>query len=163
MELLYTGTNTLASELECAELLMDVVPLVMRRIRMEMRSQQMPRLSVPQLRALIYLNANAGASLSELADHVGLELPSMSKVVDALVIRGLVIRRTLANDRRYISLRLSAHGVAELKRARRITEAHLAEALAVLSSAQQARIVEALQALRPVFAPGRAAVVEEGR
>ena len=84
----------------------------------------------------------------------------MSKAVDVLVTRGLVIRRVLPDDRRYISLRLSARGLAELKRARRITEAHLAEALAVLSSAQQARIVEALQALRLVFAPERAAAAE---
>jgi len=160
---LHKETDGLAPELECAALLIDVVPLVMRRIRMEMRSQRMPSLSVPQLRALIYLNGNEGASLSELANHVGLKLPSMSKAVDVLVRQGLVIRRALPDDRRYASLRLSAHGLAELKRARRITEAHLAEALAVLSPAQQARVVEALQALRPVFAPERAAAAEEGR
>ncbi|MCX5999878.1 MAG: hypothetical protein NTU41_09910, partial [Chloroflexi bacterium] len=67
-------------ELECAALLMDVVPLVMRRIRMEMRRQGMPGLSVPQLRALIYLYRNEGASHSELAEHIGLGLPSMSKM-----------------------------------------------------------------------------------
>ena len=142
---------------------MDVVPLVMRRIRMEMRSQRMPSLSVPQFRALIYLRANEGASLSELADHVGLELPSTSKAVDALVVRGLVVRRVLPDDRRYVSLRLSARGQVQLERARRIAEAHLMEALAVLSSAQQARIVESLQALRLVFAPERPAAAEEGR
>lgn len=153
----------LAPDVECAALLMDVVPLVMHRIRMEMRSQRMPSLSVPQLRALIYLYRNEGASLSELAENVGLELPSMSKAVDVLVTRGLVARRDLVADRRYISLRLSTRGLAELKRARRITEGHLTEALAVLSSAQQAKIVEALQALRLVFAPERAAAAEESR
>ncbi len=153
----------LAPDVECAALLMDVVPLVMHRIRMEMRSQRMPSLSVPQLRALIYLDRNEGASLSELAEHIGLELPSMSKTVDALVARGLVVRRVLPADRRYISLRLSARGLAELKRARRITETHLMEALAVLSSAQQAKIVEALQELRLVFAPERVAAAEEGQ
>jgi len=160
---LHRETDVLSPQVECATLLMDVVPLVMRRIRMEMRSQRMPSLSVPQLRALIYLRANEGASLSELADHVGLELPSMSKAVDALVVRGLLVRRELVADRRYISLRLSAHGQVQLERARRIAEAHLMEALEVLSSTQQAKIVESLQALRHVFAPERAAVAEEGR
>jgi MarR family transcriptional regulator for hemolysin len=144
-------------------LLMDVVPLAMHRIRMEMRRQRMPSLSVPQLRALIYLYRNEGASLSGLAEHIGLELPSMSKAVDVLVTRGLVVRRVLPADRRYISLRLSARGLAELKRARRITETRLMEALALLSSAQQAKIVEALQALRLVFAPESAAAPKEGR
>ena len=163
MKLLHIETDVLAPDVECAALLMDVVPLVMHRIRMEMRSQRMPSLSVPQLRALIYLHRNEGASLSELAEHIGLELPSMSKAVDVLVTRGWVVRRVLPADRRYISLRLSTRGLAELKRARRIAEAHLMEALAVLSSAQQAKIAEALQALRLVFAPERAAAAEEGR
>ena len=163
MKLLHKETDVLAPDVECAALLMDVVPLVMHRIRMEMRSQRMPSLSVPQLRALIYLYRNEGASLSELAEHIGLELPSMSKAVDVLVTRGWVVRRVLPADRRYISLRLSTRGLAELKRARRIAEAHLMEALAVLSSAQQAKIVEALQALRLVFAPERAAAAGEGR
>ena len=60
MKPLHKETDGLAPELECAALLMDVVPLVMRRIRMEMRSQRMPSLSVPQLRALIYLYRKRG-------------------------------------------------------------------------------------------------------
>jgi len=139
--------------LESAALLMEVIPRVMQRIRMEMRSHRTPGLSVPELRTLIYLYRNEGVSLSEVAEHIGLKLPSMSKTVEALVARKLVIRRALANDRRYISLRLSAHGLAELRRTRRITEARLAEALSVLLPEQQARVVEALKLLGQVFAP----------
>jgi len=147
------ATNAPDPKLECAVAIMEVIPVVMRRIRMEMRSQRMPSLSVPQLRALIHLYRNEGASLSEVADHVGLELPSMSKVIDVLVGRGLVIRRVSASDRRYANLRLSARGRTELMRARCTTEAHLAEALNALSPAQQAGIVKALEALHQVFAP----------
>jgi DNA-binding MarR family transcriptional regulator len=132
---------------------MEVVPRVMQHIRREMRSHRTPGLSVPELRTLVYLYRNEGASLSEVAEHIGLKLPSMSKTVEALVARKLVIRRALANDRRYISLRLSAHGLAELRRTRRITEARLAEALSVLLPEQQARVVEALKLLGQVFAP----------
>jgi len=142
-----------SSELEGAALLMEVVPRVMQRIRMEMRSHRAPGLSVPELRTLIYLYRNEGVSLSEVAEHIGLKLPSMSKTVDALVARKLVIRRALAHDRRYMSLRLSAHGLAELRRTRRITEARLAEALSVLLPEQQAGVVEALKMLGQVFAP----------
>jgi len=142
-----------SSELEGAALLMEVVPRVMQRIRMEMRSHRAPGLSVPELRTLIYLYRNEGVSLSEVAEHIGLKLPSMSKTIDALVARKLVIRRALANDRRYISLRLSAHGLAELRRTRRSTEARLAEALSVLLPEQQARVIEALKMLGQVFAP----------
>lgn len=163
MKQLYKETNISALEFECAALLMDVVPLVMHRIRMETRSHGMPGLSVPQLRTLIHLYRNEGASLSEVADHIGLKLPSMSKTIDALVTRRLVIRRVLSNDRRRISLKLSTHGLAELRRTRQSTEARLAEVLAVLAPAQQARIVEALQTLGPVFALEKTPASEKGR
>jgi DNA-binding MarR family transcriptional regulator len=152
-----------ASELECAALLVETVPRVMHCIRMEMRRHRTSGLSVPQLRTLIYLYRNEGVSLSELADRIGLKLPSMSKTIDALVARRLVIRRALPDDRRCISLRLSAHGLAELRRTRHVTEAHLAEALAVLQPAQQARVKEALQILAQVFAPEMVSHTEEGR
>jgi DNA-binding MarR family transcriptional regulator len=163
MKLLHKEINALATDLECAALLMDVVPLVMQRIRTEMRSHRMRGLSVPQFRALIFLYRNDGASLSQVADHIGLKLPTASKMVDALVARGLLIRRVLPNDRRCISLKLSSRGLAKLRRTRRIAEAHLAEMLERLSPAQQARIVEALQALWPAFAPEKGAAAEEGR
>jgi DNA-binding MarR family transcriptional regulator len=153
MQPLNDETNESIPKLECAAEIMDVIPVVMRRIRMEMRSQRMPNVSVPQLRALIYLYRNEGASLSGVADHVGLELPSMSKTIDALVGRGLVIRRVSPSDRRCASLRLSARGRAELKRARSTTEAHLAQALSALTPGQQGAIIEALEDLRRVFAP----------
>ncbi len=125
----------------------------MRRIRTEMRSQRMPNLSIPQFRALIYLHRNEGASLSDVADRLGIMLPSMSKAIDALVGRGLVIRRVSPADRRYASLRLSARGQSELRRARSITEANLAQALSALSPAQQAEVVQGLRAMSQVFAP----------
>jgi MarR family transcriptional regulator for hemolysin len=162
MKQLQKETN-MNSELECAALLMEVVPRVMHRIRVEMRSHRTPGLSVPQLRTLIYLYQKDGASLSEVADHIGLKLPSKSKTIDALVDRKLVIRRALANDRRYISLRLSAHGIAELRRTRRVTEARLAETLAVLPIEQQDRIIEALKMLGQVFAPDMVPENKEGR
>ena len=163
MQPLTEATNAPDPKLECAAAVMDVVPAVMRCIRAEMRSQRMPNLSIPQFRALIYLYGNEGASLSEVADHVGIELPSMSRTIDALVGRGLVIRRVSEADRRYASLRLSARGQAELKRARSTTEAHLAEALDALSPAQQAGIVEALGELRQVFAPEGAAAARKAQ
>lgn len=153
MKQLKRESNISPSELEGAALLMEVVPRVMQRIRMEMRSHRTPGLSVPELRTLLYLYRNEGVSLSEVAEHIGFKLPSMSKTIDALVARKLVIRRALAHDRRYISLRLSAHGLAELRRTRRITEARLAEALSVLLPEQQARVVEALKMLGQVFTP----------
>jgi MarR family transcriptional regulator for hemolysin len=140
-----------ASPAECAREMLDTVPLIMRTIRSEMRSHRTPDLTVPQFRTLAFLRRHAGASLSEAAEHMGLTLPSMSRIVDGLVGRQLVVRQTPPADRRRISLALTASGQETLQLARRATQACLAEALMTLSEAQRVSVIEAMQMLRPLF------------
>ena len=137
---------------DCAREVLDVVPLVMRVLRAEMRAQRGPELSVPHFRVLGYLGNNEGASLSEVADYVGLRLPSMSTLVDGLVTRGLVSRVAAATDRRRLALCLTAHGRATLNAARRATQARLAKQLTTLPPEQQATVAAAMEALRALFA-----------
>ena len=63
---------------QCAREILDVIPLVMRTIRAEMRRARGADLSVPMFRALNYVGGAEGASLSEVAAHLGVTLPSMS-------------------------------------------------------------------------------------
>ena len=65
-----------ASASDCAAHLLEIVPAVMRTIRGQMRSHSAAELSVVQFRALAFLNRRAGASLSDLAEHIGLSLPN---------------------------------------------------------------------------------------
>jgi MarR family transcriptional regulator for hemolysin len=131
--------------------MLDTVPLIMRTIRSEMRSHRTPDLTVPQFRALMFLRRHAGASLSEAAEHMGLTLPSMSRIVDGLVVRQLVVRQTPPEDRRRVSLALTGSGQEMLQLAHKATQACLAEALMTLSEAQRASIIEAMQMLHPLF------------
>jgi DNA-binding MarR family transcriptional regulator len=147
--------------MECAAILMDLVPIIMDLMRKEMHRSRSTGYSLPQFRTLVYLYRNKNASLSELADHIGLQLPSMSKTVDFLVTRKLVVRRPSPEDRRHISLRLSSRGIAELRKAQQNTEMRLAETLGVLTPSQQAIVVGALQILRPVFAREQSPEVRE--
>ena len=77
---------------ECARQLLDTTPQIMRFIRAEMRSHRGHDLSVPQFRTLTFVNRNPEGSLSHLADHLGLTLPSTSKLVDGLVNQKIIIR-----------------------------------------------------------------------
>ena len=144
---------------DCARQVLDVVPLVVRSIRSEMRRHRGADLSVPQLRALAFLSREAGASLSQVATHVGTTLPSMSKMVDGLVARGLVRRETSAQDRRRVTLTLSARGQDTLRASRARTQARFAEILAGLSVRDRAGVGRSMEALRRVFEapPGPAA------
>ena len=136
---------------DAASLIMEVVPLVMSYIRTEMRNQRLPGLSIPQFRSLIYLYRHEDASLSQVAEHLGLQLPTTSKTIDALVTRKLVIRSEYPEDRRRISLKLSATGLEELKRSRHITEARLIEKMNILTAEQQSGIAISLATLRTLF------------
>ncbi|MCL4303484.1 MAG: MarR family transcriptional regulator [Anaerolineae bacterium] len=137
----------------CAHEVLEVTPLIMRAIRAEMRRQRGFDLSVPQFRTLAYLNYYQGASLSDAAEFIGLTLPSMSKLVDGLVARQLVLRELAANDRRRVMLALTAAGQATFQAARAATQTFLAQRLAELPAEERAVVTEAMQILHPLFTP----------
>jgi MarR family transcriptional regulator for hemolysin len=135
----------------CAQEVLDVVPVVMRSIRAELRRHRAADLSVPQFRTLAFIDRNVDASLSDVAEHIGLTLPSISKIVDGLVTRKFVTRQTSATDRRRMTLALTARGQTALHASRAATRTCLAEDLATLSVRQREIIVQAMGILRPVF------------
>ncbi len=141
-----------STEEDCARAVLEVVPLVMRVIRTEMRQRRSAGMSVPQFRALLFLSRQPGASLTDVAEYLGLTLPSMSSMMEGLVERALVRRTPAAADRRRITLTLTPRGESSLAAARRATLAQLAQKLAALSPADQAAVARALHALRPLFA-----------
>lgn len=143
----------MASADDCARNVLEVVPLVVRTLRATMRRHRGPNLSVPQFRSLGYLSRETGASLSAVAEHVGLTLPSMSKMIDGLVARHLVDRGISTRDRRQVTLTLSPRGRATLRTARARAQAHLADMLSALSETERATVIRAMRVLRPVFEP----------
>ena len=134
-----------------AQQVLEVVPLVMRTIRGKLRKHRAADISVPQFRALGYINRNEGASLSDLADHIGLTLPSMSKLVDGLVIRKLVTRTAHSQDRRRMCLSLTAQGREELKASYKHTEKFLTGILSGLTEEELKTVSHAMRVLRGLF------------
>jgi DNA-binding MarR family transcriptional regulator len=149
MQLLDTAINSGPDE--CAREVLDVIPQVMRLIRGELREHREAELSVAQFRSLTFLDRHSGASLSELAEHIGLALPSMSKLVDGLVERGLVTRQEDAADRRRVVLCLTASGNECVRAAIEATQHYLSSRLALLTPEERATVVRAMGALRAVF------------
>ncbi len=143
------------SPYECAREMVDVVPLIMRTLVGEMRRHRTTDLSVPQFRTLAFLNRHEGACLSDVAEHIGLTLPSMSKMIDGLVARRLVLRHVHPTDRRRVTLALTERGGGALQVAREATRAFLAGRLATLPEPQLAAIVHVMGVLRPIFDGGR--------
>ena len=138
---------------ECARQVLETVPLVMRTVRAEMRRHRAADLSVPQFRTLTFLSRQAGASLSQVAEHIGLTLPSMSSLVEGLVERKLILRKTHSVDRRRVTLTLTARGQSVLEAAHGATQAALAKKLAALAPQDRTIVVQAMQAVHPIFEP----------
>lgn len=155
MQLLDNESNVLKAEDECVALVLETVPHVMGVFRAEMRKHKPADMSVPQFRTLIYLHKHHGVSLSEVAEHMGLTLPSASKLIDGLVKKIFVAREVSPEDRRRATLSLTAEGQAALQRVRHDALAQMASMLATLNEDERIVMTHAMRILQRVVTPGR--------
>jgi DNA-binding MarR family transcriptional regulator len=153
MQSLVLETITKTNPSDCSAQLIETVPIIMRRIRSEMRRRTMPGLSLPQFRTLGFLKSHPRASLSDVAAHLGLTLPSTSKLVQSMVARKVMIRRR-STDRRRVCLSLTHEGITALAAARMETRRQLAESLNSLTQEELSAVSAALHILNKVFSKG---------
>jgi DNA-binding MarR family transcriptional regulator len=137
----------------CARELLAGVPAVMWFLRHQVRSHRQRGLTVPQFRSLVFLVHHNNASLSEMAEHLVLSLPATSRMVEVLVKRGLMRRKTRATDRRHVSLSLTAQGRSAFRTAHEATQVALAERLRALPSREVLQVAGAMRILGRLFAP----------
>ena len=129
----------------------------MQVIRETMRAHRVPGLSVPQFRTLAMVYHNPDISLSEAAEHIGLGLPSASKLIDGLVARQFILRTEDAADRRCKRLRATAAGKKCFLSIHKHAEERLAGHLSSLPAGQAKLIVQAMDLLKHHLAPSGAA------
>jgi len=135
------------ASLACARQVLDAVPLLMREIRSEMRQSAPAALSVPSFRALIFAHMNPGGSVTELAVHLGVTLPTASVAVDKLTARGLMLAPREDSGQRRRTLYLSAQGERVVRRAMEHTVQALGARLQSLPSGQLENLQRGLAAL----------------
>lgn len=146
-----SNSSPAATAADCAREVLDVVPAVLRPIRQQMRSHRAAGLSIPQFRSLCFVERYDGASLSMVAEHLDLSLPTVSRMISGLVQRGYMQRKNSEDDRRHVALSLRARGQAIMRDARGATQRFLADKFADLSPEQREAMVVAMSALREVF------------
>jgi DNA-binding MarR family transcriptional regulator len=135
----------------CAREVMETVPLVMRYIRMEMRSRRAPSLSVHQFRVLTFLSRRPGAPLSSVAAHLGVTRSTASAMIDRLVRRKLVSRTAHPAERRSVVLTLTPTGARHHQQARESASARMAKVLAGLPAADLLQVTKGLTLLGSAF------------
>jgi len=124
----------------------------MRCIRANVRRHRGTDMSVPQFRTLAFIGRNKGAALSDVAAHLGLTLPSTSKLVEGLVTAKLVIREIDPTDRRYVVLALTPAGQRRYDTARKMARDFIAGKVAHLGLEQREGIFSAARTLKQIFA-----------
>lgn len=135
---------------KCAWALLSGVPAVNWFIRGKMRRHR-KGLSLPQFRTLFLVEREPSASLSLVADFLGSSLPTASRIVSKLVTKGLIQRSGCAEDRRQLSLKITARGQAVLSSAREGTQAELANEVERFTPEERFAICKAMEILKPVF------------
>ena len=95
--------------------------------------------------------STGACSLTDLALHQSVRLPTMSKSIALLVRRGWVERWTPEENRRQTMVRLTRDGRRVFAGMKRQAERHVALALAPLTAAERAQVHAGLRILRRVL------------
>ncbi|BDA74624.1 MarR family transcriptional regulator [Rivularia sp. IAM M-261] len=138
-------------EEKCAASVMDTIPLLMRFIRADMRENSAASLSIPQLRTLAFLKRNPGASLSELAEHLGVTCATASTTIERLVQRDFVQRADHPQERRRVVLNITDQGKQHFEQTQSQTRAHIKDILQDLTKEEITQIEQGLTLLKDVF------------
>jgi DNA-binding MarR family transcriptional regulator len=137
------------SALSAARKFWEVFPAVMRTIFAEARRGK-DNLTPQHFRILHVLSAR-DCSVSQLAQHQDVSLPTMSETVQTLVERGWLERANSEADRRVMHIGLTRKGQQVLASEHRRLMGLMADRLSRLSAAQVAQVEQGLTLLLDVF------------
>jgi DNA-binding MarR family transcriptional regulator len=132
-----------------ARQILEVIPLVMRTVASQVRRSEHV-LAAPHFR-LLWMLSRRSFTLSELADHQSVSLPTISNSISILEKRGWVRRSRLDDDRRKVLIELSSAGRAVFEEVQQHAEAHVKARLSSLNEVDQNALLAGLSVLRTAF------------
>jgi DNA-binding MarR family transcriptional regulator len=133
--------------------LLFVVMLVMRSVAADMRRS--PDALAPAQVGTLMKVALGPCSMSALARHLAVSLPTVSKSVDMLVRRGWLERWVDTHDRRQTMVRLTAEGRRVLTDIKKRNQKLVGQSLAGLTAEEREQLVAVTRMLsRVLVTPG---------
>lgn len=151
MQLLQKPTKRPKRVDECARKVLESVPPVLWFMRRHMW-QHRRGLSVPQFRALCWVNRYPTATLASVAGHLDTTYSTASRIVTGLVEQGLMNRAEGADDRRQIALTITPKGRDVMSGAYGVAQEKLAEQLGDLTADECKQLSLAMDLLFDKFA-----------
>jgi DNA-binding MarR family transcriptional regulator len=100
-------------------------------------------------------------SVSEIADARRISRPAVSQAVENLVEKGLITRRQVKNDRRFVHLELTPAGGDLLDQVFQQNRAWMKQKMAFLSAEDLSQITEALTSLKLAYDEPKQKIQEE--
>lgn len=102
--------------------------------------------TVTQFRTLVVLDGNEGINLNRLAELLGVKASTALRMIDRLLVAGLVTRRDNPVNRREVLLGLSPAGRRIVRRVTRRRRSELARVVAAMPSERREDFLGALRA-----------------
>ena len=137
----------------CAAVVLETSISVIRMLRYELRRVRPAGLTIVQFRGLGFVNGYPGATVSDLADHIGLTMAATSRLVSSLARRGLVRPRTDPVDRRRTLLTLTPRGRAQLRATFLKTRVAFARLFSGIPKEHRGAIIHGMRRLQPLVTP----------
>lgn len=110
-------------------------------------------LTLGQMKTLSFLYHNGRSPVGEIAEGLGLAMPTASELVDKLAERDLVERETNPENRRQVLVSLTETGTAIGTQIFELRRAQIREAFADLDTSEQQVVVRGLRALCQAVGP----------
>ena len=106
---------------------------------------------MPQFRAMVMVANRPERSLSCVAEHLALTLPTTSRIIGGLVNKGFLKRHDSTDDRRKMVLGITPKGQAVLNVAWSAAQESMAAELARYSPKERAAITQAMRIVKGIF------------
>ena len=155
-----TATPDLDADLDVVELAGHVRFLV-ARLHRQLRQQDQSGLSPALGAALATISRDGPITLGQLAAAEQVAAPTVTRIVDKLVDRGLVTRHVDPDDRRVTRVRATTAGKRQLESIRTRRTAWLASRLTDLPSDDVRALADAVSVLEGLLAPPLASLKTE--
>lgn len=133
-----------------SQLWMELAPMMMRRMRAQVIKASVGALTLPQYRILANINRGLD-SIGAIAEHHGVAQPSMSKMISLMEKKGLILRKTLATDKRQSVLSMTAKGKKIFLEVRGRAQNRIAEKLEELSFEDLNQLEKSFAGIKQVF------------
>lgn len=140
----------------------ELVPRIVRRWTATFACYGEERgLPLGQMKALGYLYRHGRSTVGEVAEGLGLAMPTASEVVDKLAERGLLERGVNPDNRRQVHVWLTEEAMAYGRDLLAMRRAQVRRVFDELSPSEQAGFVRGLRALHEAVSRSPAACAQE--